>query len=223
MRWLLKALSSSLGKKYVIATTGLLLCGFLVVHLAGNLLLIAGPGFYNEYAHRLHENEFLLKIAEAGLLALFLVHTVLAFVATWNNNRARKTPYERKETKLRGQILTFTPSNWMLVTGLVVLGFLILHLVDFTFEARPDLDLEGLEPYDKALVILRNPLSWVVYIVGSLVLGVHLSHGFWSAFQSLGWQHPKYSSITKVVGILFAVVIALGFAILPIWAWAYVS
>ena len=106
----------------------------------------------------------------------------------------------------------------MFVSGAIVLAFILLHLWDFTFEARGDIPYESMEPFDKAVAILQTPISFVVYIVGSLVLGWHLSHGFASAFQSLGLKHPKYDPLIRVVSLVFAIAVGLGFASFPLWA-----
>lgn len=229
MSWLVKALSTSVGQKFVMGITGLLLCGFLVAHLAGNFLLFVGPEAYNHYAHSLHEQEWLLKIAEGGLIALFVLHLALAVVTSRSNRKARAVDYDVSESK---QGVFVVPnggaSSWMFVTGAVVLGFLILHLIDFTLEARPDLaytstaggNTTELEPYDKARMILTSPPSIGVYIIGCLFLGVHLTHGFSSAFQSLGLSHPNYDGPVKLLGMIFGWVIALGFASFVFWALA---
>jgi succinate dehydrogenase / fumarate reductase cytochrome b subunit len=100
----------------------------------------------------------------------------------------------------------------------VILLFLLLHLSDFRFELRSH---EGDTPFTKAVSILRDPLSAVVYLVGSLVLGFHVLHGFQSAFQTLGANHPKYTPFIRVLSYVFAVTIALGFGSFPLWAWAF--
>lgn len=217
MNWLIRALSSSIGKKFILGITGLLLCGFLVVHLAGNVLLFVGAEEYNHYAHALHEQGALLVVAEIGLLLLFLAHMALAVITTRENQAARSREYVRKETKQGKELLAFTPHNWMFVTGAIVLAFVLLHLADFRFEARnhgpPDE-----EPFDKAVRLLKDPITFGGYIAGVLVLGLHLSHGFSSAFQSLGLSHPKYNKCIKILGRVFAVTIAVGFASFPLWA-----
>ena len=102
----------------------------------------------------------------------------------------------------------------------VVLGFVILHLIDMKFQARPDIvyldEHAPNAPYANALAVLSNPISRVVYTIGVIVLGFHLSHGFASAFQSLGLNHPKYTPLIKWISRLFAFAIAAGFASLPI-------
>ncbi len=222
MDWIVKTLTSTIGRKLVIALSGLLLCGFLIVHLGGNVLMYVGPEAYNTYAHTLHSQEWFVKTAEVGLLLLFLAHIVIALNTERDNREARSVGYAVKETKQDEQktIYPFSAHNWMIVSGLIVLAFLFVHLSDFTFEATPNLvnKIKGHEPFDKAIIILRNPLSAGLYIVGVLLLGWHLSHGFKSAFQTLGISHPKYNQGIQLVSQAFAVLIALGFASFPIWA-----
>lgn len=197
--------------------TGLLLCGFLVVHLAGNLLLYVGADAYNEYAHALHSQAALLAVAEAGLLLLFLAHLLLAIITTWENRKARgREDYAVKASKQK-LFLTFFPHNWMWITGTIVLAFVLLHLYDFRFERFEQIDSSE-TPFDKAIRLLKHPVTIAGYLVGVIVLGIHLAHGFASAFQSLGINHPKYNTAIKIVGGLFAAVIAVGFASFPIWA-----
>ncbi len=219
--WVVKFLTSSLGKKLVIALSGLLLCGFLAVHLAGNLLMYVGPDAYNTYAHTLHSQEWFVKFAEFGLLILFGAHIIIALNTDRDNRSARAKNYQVKETKQQ----TFLPyqllaENWMIISGLIVLCFLIVHLSDFTFQTTPGLmeKIKGHEPFDKAIIILRNPLHALLYVTGVLLLGWHLSHGFRSAFQTLGLNHPKYTKGIETLGKVFALVVALGFASFPIWA-----
>ena len=194
--------------------TGLLLCGFLVAHLAGNLLLFAGAKAFNEYAHKLHEQWELLAIAETGLLVLFLAHIYLAVSTTIGNFKARKDSYVLKQSKVPNRIIG--ANSWMFASGAVVLGFVILHLIDLRLGMRssinylPESDPDA--PFRNTIAALSDPISRVVYFVGVIILGVHLSHGFSSAFQSLGLNHPKYTPLIKILGKVFAVVIAVGFA-----------
>ncbi len=229
MNWLKKALGSSIGRKSLMAVTGLLLCGFLAVHLAGNLLLYKSPESYNEYAHALHKQETLLAIAEIGLLALFVGHIGLALLTQRDNQAARPHDYAMKQSKIGQPTLAQPASAVMYVTGIVVLGFILLHLIDFRFELRNRRELTinpasvaamhmAEQPFDKARRLLADPLTCAVYLLGSVVLGYHLLHGFQSAFQSLGWNHPKYTPLIKNLGAAFAVIVALGFASFPIWA-----
>jgi len=208
--------SSTLGKKFLMAITGLLLCGFLVVHLSGNLLLYVGVEQYNEYARALHDQAVLLAVAEAGLLLVFLLHLYLAFAISRENRAARQARYQVKELKHPNLLSPVRPENFMLLSGLVVFGFLVLHLVDFRFGLRRDIDYD-LSEAETAMAVLATPLSGIVYTVGCVLLGAHLVHGFASAFQSLGVNHPKYEKVIHWVGVIFAVVIALGFVSFPIY------
>lgn len=221
LKWVLRLLNSSIGRKFVMGITGLLLCGFLVAHLAGNLLLFAGKAQFNHYAHTLHEQEW-LPFAEAGLLVLFLAHIYLAFATTQDNQRARSVEYAVKQSKIKvmGRVLDISPpSNWMFVSGAVVLGFLIVHLIDLRLGARPDIayGTEADAFYNTASVV-SNSYSRLVYLVGILFLGFHLSHGFSSAFQSVGFSHRKYTPSIKILGKVFAVLVAVGFASIVILA-----
>lgn len=215
--------------------TGLLLCGFLVTHLAGNMLLLAGDDgdSYNAYAHALHSNPKLIIVAEVMLAALFLTHIFLAFATTKENYDARgPVGYTEQNSKIQDRTLkaSLSPSNWMFLSGAVVLGFILLHLVDFTLEKRPGIPYSDFEKsamvhgenvddaYTKAIAILQTPLSLGIYLIGCLFLGWHLGHGFSSAFQSLGINHSKWNPIIHYGGIAFAFLIAIGFGLFPIWA-----
>lgn len=227
LRWLLNALSTSVGRKVVLAVTGLLLCGFLVAHLAGNLLLHVPDGgkSYDEYAHALHKQAALLAIAEVGLFGLFIAHIVIALQVSKENRVARSVGYAMRQSKQEGRLAAdgYRPDTWMLVTGIVILGFLILHLSDFKFELRDKAfyqaaDGQNFEPAAKANSLLSssNMITIVGYTLGSLALIAHLAHGFQSAFQTLGINHPKYTPIIKTIGLIFAFVIGVGFATFPI-------
>ena len=220
MNWLMKALSTSVGKKFVMAITGLLLTGFLVTHLAGNLLMFAGADEYNAYAEKLHSMNPMLEVAETALFLMFFVHILLALKLTQENRKARKTNYNRKESKKEDESVSFRPlgidfSDLMLHTGGILLLFLVLHIIDMKLKARPDIVYPETS-YDIAITVLSDPISRVVYTLGSLVLVVHLGHGISSAFQSLGLSHSKYTPYIKCLGMLLAFLIAIGFALLPI-------
>lgn len=218
--WLTRALSSTIGRKLIMAVSGLALCGFLATHLAGNLLLYVGAQAYDGYAHALHAQKILLPIAEVGLLLLFVGHIVLAFTTNSENKASRPLAYEMKQSKQPPSGLAAPASSVMFATGIVVLLFLILHLSDFRFELRHH---AGDTPYTKAVKILQDPLSAIVYVVGSIVLGYHVLHGFQSAFQTLGINHPKYTPLIRFLSFVFAIAVALGFGSFPLWAWAFQS
>lgn len=197
------------------ALTGLLLIGFTVIHLSGNLLLYTGFSNYNDYAHALHSNPKFIFVAEIILLALFLSHIFIAVNLTRANRKARSERYAMCRSKQ--DRTAATPSAVMFISGAVLLGFLLLHLSDFTFQIR-HYGGPGEAPADKALRLLQDPISGIVYFVGSLALAWHLWHGFQSAFQTFGINHPKYTPLIRGFGIVLACVLGLGFASFPVWA-----
>lgn len=207
------ALRSSIGKKFVMGLTGLFLCFFLVVHLAGNLLLYVGDGTtYNEYAHKLHATPAFLYPAEFFLYVAFAVHIYLAFATSGLNWSARgDVPYAEKRTKIYNRVLGIQPESMMFFTGAMVFAFTALHLLDFKAEMGWG-EVAGLTPYDKALMILSSSTRKVAYALGSLFVGLHVLHGLRSAFQSLGVNHPKYNRPLDILSVVFAIVVGLGFA-----------
>lgn len=221
MNWLKAFLTSSVGRKYVMGLTGLFLCLFLVVHLAGNLLLYVGRDIYNEYAEKLHSSPELLIMIEVVLYLAFAIHIYLAFTLSGSNSRARDRGYALRQTKIEDRTLNvmgWTPDNTMLLTGLVGLLFIIVHVSDFKFEyGVPGLD--EVDGYDKAVIIVSSLWRGVLYIIGAVVLGIHVSHGLQSAFQSIGLNHPKYMPGIQWISWAFGVVVAVGFSSFPLAAW----
>lgn len=228
MKWLLNALSSSVAKKFLMAITGLMLCGFLVAHLAGNLLLPAGGGLFDEYAKKLHDNEGLLLVAEIGLFAIFILHLYLAVSLSHGNKRARGKGYSVTQTKRDDTISSAPPfgrpDKWMIVSGIVLLAFLLLHLFDFKF-GRFELDekLNSLSGDSDAVTtevavhVMDSPVTVIGYSVAFVFLFAHLSHGVSSALQSLGVNHPKYNGVIKYGGLGFAALISVGFLVVLFW------
>lgn len=198
---------SSIGRKAVVALAGLLLCGFLVSHLAGNLLLFAGAETFNAYAKALATNPLLLP-AELILLAIFLTHVLVSLKLAWENRRARPAGYVMQKSK-GGRTWG---SRTMALSGALVLVFLIVHLKTFKFTDHS----AGL--YNVVMTAFQNRAYTLFYVVAMAAIGLHLSHGFQSAFQTFGVSHPRYQRYIKVAGRLFALGIAGGFAALPLWA-----
>ncbi|MEZ6066178.1 MAG: succinate dehydrogenase cytochrome b subunit [Planctomycetaceae bacterium] len=218
MSWLTAALRSSVGKKFVMGITGLFLCVFLLIHLAGNLVMLAGEQAYNDYAHALHANPPLLITAEVFLYLGFLAHIYLAIATARENWAAREQRYAMSQSKQDATVRvgTLTPSTTMFATGTVIFGYLILHLSDFKFGLTGAAQ-EGLEPFDKAKAILSDGLRVIAYVIGALFVGVHVSHGLASACQSLGFNHPKYNHCIRWVSRIFAIAIAAGFIGITLW------
>jgi succinate dehydrogenase / fumarate reductase cytochrome b subunit len=212
LNWLTKTFSSSIGKKYLVAATGVGLILFLVVHLAGNLTLFAdGDGTaFDAYAHALEANP-VLPVLEVGLLAMFAFHIALAIHVTRQNKEARPTGY-----RIRATMGKSTPgSRSMIVTGVLLLVFIVIHLFDFripTWFGEPD----GGTLAGMVKTRLASPVGMLVYTLGSIVLGLHLSHGVRSVFQSLGLHHPRYDTLLRNAGLGLAVLLGVGFLSFPI-------
>jgi succinate dehydrogenase / fumarate reductase cytochrome b subunit len=206
---MIEFLESSIGKKIMVALAGLLLCGFLVTHLLGNLFLFVGAPAFNHYATTLEHNP-LLPLAEIGLAALFLVHIALATRAWLANRAARPIGYQ----SYSGKGARTPGSRSMAVTGSLVLAFLIIHLRSFRFAEKT---IREADMYQLVTSAFTSPLYAGFYVLALIGLGLHLSHGFQSAFQTLGVNHPRYTPTIKRLGLAFAVLIALGFASMPIY------
>ena len=219
-----KALSSTVGKKFVMGLSGLGLVGFIITHLAGNLSLYAKDGTaFNAYTEGLHSWGPLLLAAEFGLLALFLVHIVWAIAIARRNSDARPVSYRGAKPK-GGVTHSNVSSRNMIFTGLVLLAFLVIHIWTFRFgpsvaegyvttlKGAPARDLHRL-----VLEVFSNP-AWVAFYVFVMVLfGLHLRHGFWSAFQSLGAINSRFTKPINTLGIVMAILLAGGFLFIPIW------
>ncbi len=216
-------LTSSLGKKYAMGVTGLLLVLFVLGHMTGNLLIFLGPDAINTYAEFLKEagHGVAIWVARAGLLALFLVHIVLAFMIRADNQKARPVGYQNHEPQV---------SDWasrhMLLTGLVILIFVLYHLAHFTL-GWTDFSHDWLYPLDPkrphyfdvyAMVVFafRDIFITVFYIVAQAVLATHLWHGASSWFQSLGLNRNSWRSGTAWVGPLVALIVFVGNCSIPL-------
>lgn len=225
----IRACSTSVGQKVVMAITGLSLCGFLVAHLAGNLQLFAGEQVFNDYAHKLHSLGPILAAAEIGLFATFAFHIGLAISTSAMNRAARGQSYAQKESKQGIFIIPGGAFSWMVVTGFVILAFLVVHIIDMKFKKGIGVDYSAAmnadnvpdNEFQAVKAVLSNPLHAVIYLVGLVGLGVHLSHGVRSALQTLGLNHKNWNFILRWAGFLFAWAIAGGFISLIAWAFAH--
>jgi succinate dehydrogenase / fumarate reductase cytochrome b subunit len=207
---------SSIGRKQLVAVTGLLLCGFLVGHLTGNLLLMVSSNAFNIYAHKLFSLGPLLYVIEAGLAGIFILHLGLAFKLNMENMKSRGK-YEQKTKTGRG---TTFASQTMPYTGLILLIFLILHLISLKFGTQYEVTVDGVvmrDLYRTTIEYFRSPIATAWYVIAMLAAALHTSHGFASAFQSMGWNHGKYFKNIKRLGLIYAISVGGGFAFLSIW------
>jgi|SRR5947209_9626854 len=231
-RWLFSALGTTVGSKYVVALTGLALTAFVIVHMAGNLLIFRGRDALNSYALWLKDRGGLLWAARLGLLSLFVLHVWLGIRLTLRNRAARPTRYAYEDT-----VQASIASRTMIWTGLVILAFVIFHLMHYTFglvaATAPNgvnyLDLEQslsqTSPHDPgqrhdvyAMTVygFRNVPVAIAYIVAQLFLGLHLSHGVASTFQSMGWNSPRWWRVIRFIGLAIALPVVIGNIAMPL-------
>ncbi len=211
-----RVFSSSVGTKLLIGLTGLLLFAYLLLHLAGNLLVLAGQNTFNEYAHMLISNPLVVP-AEIGLIAVFVLHIYKA-VAMWlRNQAARPVGYEQKSWAGHTSRKSLS-STTMIGTGLVTLIFVGVHLQQFKFGAWYEIgDPPVRDLYRTEAEVFTSPLWVGIYVFCMVLIGLHLRHGISSAFQSLGADHPVYTKRLVIFGTVLAILVALGFAVIPIW------
>jgi succinate dehydrogenase / fumarate reductase cytochrome b subunit len=208
--------ASSIGRKQLIAMSGLALCGFLVTHLVGNFLILAGADAFNLYAHKLISLGPVLYVAEAGLAGLFAIHLGLAAKLTLENKAARGQKYYVKNRTGRGE--TFMSAT-MPYTGLILLVFLVLHILHFKFGAYYSTTVDGVVMRDLHRTVVeyfKSPLNVAWYVFAMCAAALHTSHGFASAFQTFGWTHGKWTPKVKSLGVVYAIVVAGGFALISI-------
>lgn len=214
-------LVSSLGKKIYMSVMGLMLSGFLLVHLVGNLTLLSpDKDPFNRYAHFLtHGVGNAIYIAELILGALFLGHFIYGVIVQIGNWMARPNRYEMVTSAGHTSKKTIF-STTMIWTGLIIIIFLVIHLINFKFgevkmyEIEPGVEIRDL--YSIVVAYYQNMWQMLFYCVVMLLVGFHLAHGFWSAFQSLGMNGKRFTKFIINVGYIYAFVIGIGFFLIPL-------
>lgn len=207
----------SIGKKVLMAITGIILIGFLIVHLIGNLQLFIGQEALNKYAETLQSLGLLKWGFRLFLLALAAIHIWKGVVLWLENRRARPIGYRREDT-----IQASLSSRTMIYTGVLILSFVVYHLLHFTMiVTNPEYALlkDSVGRTDVYTMVITGFSNYViagVYLVAMFLLAYHLSHAAESFFQTMGWNNNKYLPKLKFLSNLFAIVIFLGYASLPV-------
>ncbi len=222
--WFTQYLTSSVGRKLTMSLTGLFLIMFLVVHLLGNFQLLKDDGgeAFNKYTYFMTHNP-LIKTISYGLYFFIILHTIQGLMIWAYNRKAKGQSYAVKTTPPG---VNWASSN-MALLGTLILFFLIIHMGDFWLKmkmgelgTRTYEDFANAEPiadlYSRVSVAFQNPLLVAAYVIAQIVLFFHLSHGFQSSFQTLGVNHPKYTPFIKGFGLVYSVLVPLGFAAIPI-------
>lgn len=222
MTWMTDFWRSSIGGKATMAVTGLLLFGFVVAHLLGNLQLLKGADAINNYAKMLHDLGPLLWVARIGLLVVFVLHVATAIRLSRANKAARPVAYAKGAT-----MQATMASRSMVLSGLTVGAFLVYHLAHFTFGAvhgaRAAKALEvanapwnGHNVYAMVTGSFADPLVVTLYVAAQVVLFLHLSHGVQSLAQTLGFHHGRYTPMVRSLSVVLALAIAGGNAFLAL-------
>jgi succinate dehydrogenase / fumarate reductase cytochrome b subunit len=221
MSWITKMLTSSLGKKLLMSLTGLFLISFLTIHLIGNLAMFKNDGglAFNAYAAFMSTNPLIGTVSYL-LYAGIILHVVVAILLYITNRAARPVKYKVQKAKENSS----WESRSMTLLGVLILAFLLLHLKDFWWQYKHDGGYQFVEDANGnrdiyALVIqqFKTPFALITYLIGLIALFFHLKHGFQSAFQTLGLEHHKYTPAIKMIGIVYSIIVPLGFALMPVF------
>lgn len=223
MNWFTRFLTSSIGKKLIMSLTGLFLCLFLIVHLAGNLQLLLDDGgnAFNLYAYTMTHNP-LIKAVSYGTYFFIILHAIQGIVLALQNRKARNSKYAVKVTRTTGT--SSFAARQMALLGSLILIFLGIHMGDFWWKMKSNqtntLTIEGIEVQDLYEKVAASfSLEWIVafYVVAMIGLCFHLLHGFQSAFQTLGLNHKKYTPFIQLLGKGFAILVPTLFALIPLY------
>lgn len=216
--FLLEFYRSAIAKKWLMAISGIALMGFVFAHMVGNLKVYLGEEHLNDYAEWLRDfgepvfpRTFLLWCLRVGLVAAFVIHIVAAAQLTRMNQRARPEKYQSP----RDYVAANFASRTMRWTGVIVGLFVIFHLLDLTWGATDEHWTRG-EVYDNLVHSFERIPVAIVYILANLALGIHLYHGGWSLFQSLGWNNRTFNDWRRLFAIGFAAVVVVGNVSMPL-------
>jgi succinate dehydrogenase / fumarate reductase, cytochrome b subunit len=209
MNWVIRTLSTSLGQKQLMAVTGLLFLLFLTTHLLGNLSIYAGSAAFVGYATHLHALGNLLVVAEVGMAVALIIHVGTAVLLFFENRRARPVRYA-VDRSAGGRTLS---SRTMPYTGLLILGFIGVHLATFSHHV---VDQATRNIFQIAVAVFSQKIYLAIYLLGVVLVAFHVRHGLWSAFQTVGVNHPKYMPFIQKLSIIFAVIVGIGFGSLPL-------
>lgn len=222
MKWS-QFFNTSIGKKLLVGATGLFLCSFVIIHLAGNVQLLYNDGgkAFNSYAAFMGHNSLIQFIAW-GLKIIILLHAIIAIQLTFSNRRARPVKYAINA----GNQTSSWYSRQMAIMGSILFIFIVVHLANFWYKfhygSLPTVNYEATgqpikDLYTVVQVAFKEPVLVILYVIGMIGLSFHLIHGFKSAFQTFGLNHVKYNGLINFIGVwLFGIAIPVGFALIPV-------
>ncbi len=212
MNFVQRTFSSPIGMKAVMAVTGLAMVGFLIAHLAGNLLVFAGPEALSAYARGLRKIEGILWVMRSGLILSVFLHIASGIRLSLLNQRARPQKYAVKK-----RVKSTFAASYMLLSGLVILSFICFHLAHLTFRLTHP-EFAALDPFDiyqMMMISFKSPVLCLFYSVSILLLMLHLNHGIASLFQSLGIWHGNINKFVQVLGAFLSFALGIGFLSIP--------
>jgi succinate dehydrogenase / fumarate reductase cytochrome b subunit len=208
VQWTASMFWSSIGKKLLMAITGFCFCGFLIIHLFGNLLIYSGKEAFNAYSESLYSLGPIIRFVELGLLFFAVIHVITGATLFFQNLKARPVRYIVNK-RAGGRTIGSATISY---TGFLLLIFVIFHLVNFHFADKTSATI-----YQIVSSTFTKPGYVAIYIAAVIVTAIHIRHGFWSAFQTIGANHPKYMPAIRVISILFSIILGIGFGSIPIY------
>ncbi len=209
-------LTSTVGKKYLVAITAIFWSLFVMVHMLGNMLIFVGAEAYNKYSHALTSNPF-IYVAESALLVFILIHSFVALSLKARNFRTKPSLYAVQPIREKSSAVS---SRTMAYTGTAILAFIIWHLITFKFGPEYTVqyqDVQMRDIYRLTIEKFHDPIYVGLYSLVMVLIGMHLFHGVKSIFQSLGVNHPRYNQFIRCFGYTYAIVVALGFISQPLY------
>lgn len=225
MSWFTDTFGSSIGRKLLMSLTGFFLILFLIIHLIGNLAIFSGDGglAYNAYSAFMSHN-ILIEIVSYALYISILAHSIIALWLWITNKMARPVRYAESNAN--------DNSTWasrsMMLLGSLVFFFILIHLKDFWWYYKMggsyqfDIDANGnRDLFAMVISQFKSPLTLGIYLAGVVALAIHLWHGFQSAFQTLGIDNERYTPLIKFLGKLYAIIVPLGFATMPVYVYFF--
>ncbi|MBC7464937.1 MAG: succinate dehydrogenase cytochrome b subunit [Bdellovibrio sp.] len=214
---MLDFLKSTVGRKYIMGLTGLVWMGFVLAHMAGNMLILFSTDAFNAYGHAIVSNKPLLFVAETVLLLTLIVHVTTAISLTIENRAAKKSRYAVQPTGVKS---TSWASRNMGFQGSLILCFIILHLITFKYGAHYETTVNGVVMRDLAKLmfeVFTQPGYVIWYVVCLILLMFHLSHGVHSVFQSFGFLERKMQAGLKTFAWIYALIVVGGFLSQPLY------
>lgn len=215
-------LATTVGRKYLVGFAGIVWALFVMGHMLGNLLVFVSAEMYNKYSYALTSNPFIYLI-ETVLVVLIVLHVIFALSLKIRNMRTNPVLYAKSPVKAKSADLS---GRTMAYTGLAILGFLVWHIATFKYGPEFFVTYNGVQMRDLYTLVINafhNTTYVVLYCLSMFMIGAHLFHGVKSSFQTFGFAHPRYNNFIRYFGCTYAVVVGVGFFVLPVYVYFFVG